>query len=275
MRYTGFYRAVRHIHRDIRRRWRVSFVNEVDVRALEDLRAAAKRAGLTAPSYTACVTKAIAMSVAEVRTRFPEVNAMIGQFLGWHWIKSFGQIAAGVAVSRDEGGHDAVYVLSVPEPQSKTLVELTQTFAHASTADISELPAYKANKQLYAMPGPIQRLMLYLGLNNADLHAKHRGTFGLTTVGKFGIDIQSTMPQTNPIQWGFGKVKPRPFVRDGAVVAAPTMFLTLSFDRKLLNGRPCAELMERTSHILSTGADGEWVKEYAGKQEADNAARVA
>lgn len=257
MRYSGFHRAVRYIHAGVRRRWPVNFCNQVELDALDALRAASERAGLAKPSYTAAVTKAIAMAVAELQDTFPELNSMIGRFLGFHWISRFESISAGVAVSRDDDGMDRIFVQVIPEPHRLTLGDLTQRLRHASTAAASELPDYAATRSLYRKPGFLQKPLIYFGEVAPKLHARYRGTFSLTTVGKFGIDMQTTLPLTTPIQFGFGRVQPRPVVRGGGVAVANTVMLTLTFDRNLLNGRPCAELMERVCTILSTADFGE------------------
>jgi len=258
MRYSGFHRAVGYIHNVARAKWPISLSAEVEVDALQQLREQAKSRGVDPPSYTACVTKAIGMALAELSPQYPELNSMIGRFLFFRWISKFDGVSLGVAVSRDEDGLDRVYVMVIQEPAKLSLADLTARLDHASKAPASEIPEYVESRKLYTYPGLVQRLMLYMGSTVKSLHQKHWGTASLTTVGKFGVNIQMGMPLTTPIQFGFGEIKKRPVVRGDKIEAALTVHLTMAFDRRLMNGRPPCQLLSRVQHILSTADDGRW-----------------
>ena len=257
MRYSGFYRAVGYIHNVAKQRWPIAMACDVECDEIDRLRRAAA-AGEDKPSYTACVTKAIGMAIAELSQQYPELNSMIGRFLIWRWVRRFNGISAGVAVSREEEGLDRVFNLVIQEPQLLSLAELTAQLEHASRGPAGEVPQYAANQSMYKLPGFVQRIMLYLGATLPGLHQKHWGTVSLTTVGKFGVDLQMVMPLTTPIQFGFGAVRKRPVVRGDQIVAALTMNLSMAFDRRLLNGRPPGALLGRVQHILATADDGQW-----------------
>lgn len=258
MRYTGFHRAVQILHGEVRQRWQISFTNLIDLTELVQLREHAVAVGVGKPSYTACVVKAAAMAINELQGQYPELNAMVGRCLWFHWLKPFQGIAAGVAVSREEEGADRIFVRVLAAPQTMSLAAITSELHAAATRPAKELEDYQACQDLYRKPGFVQRVMLKIGANSESLHRKYRGTFSLTTVGKFGVDTQLVMPLTTPIQFGFGSVKERPIVRDGQVVASPTVYLTVAFDRRILNGKPVGALIERVCHILATNDDGNW-----------------
>ena len=262
MRYTGFHRVVQYIHADVRQRWPICLANEVQVDALSALRAALRNSGQHPPSYTAAVTCAAAMAIEQVQEHYPEVNAMIGRWLFWRWLHHFEQISAGVAVSRQEQELDRIYVEVIGQPQQMSLDQITQRLKHAATAPAEQLADYQACRDLYRRPGWLQRAMLWLGVNVPRLHARYRGTFSLTTVGKFGADLMAVMPLTTPVQFGFGNVRRRAVVRGDAVTAARTMWLTMAFDRRLLNGLPAAQVLGRICHILQTADDGRWYEQY-------------
>lgn len=280
MSYTGFHRAVQIIHGDVRQRWQIAFVNQIEVSEIDSLRRACESAGKATPSYTACVTKAAGVAIAELSREFPELNSMIGGVLGFRFLKRFDGVSAGVAVARDEDGHDRVFVQILDSPQDMPLGEITAKLKHASTAPADTLEDYQACKALYAKPGFVQRVMLALGVNVPSLHRRYRGTFSLTTVGKFGVDVQSVMPLTTPIQFGFGAIRKRPVVHTTAdgrdeIIAARTMNLTLAFDRRLMNGKPVGALMERVCHILETADDGKWYGSLGVAPEKSRELRVS
>jgi pyruvate/2-oxoglutarate dehydrogenase complex dihydrolipoamide acyltransferase (E2) component len=258
MRYSGFHRAVSYIHNVARQRWPIALACEVECDEIDRLRRAAAAASRNKPSYTACVTKAIGMAIAELSPQYPELNSMIGRFLFWRWISRFNGISVGVAVSREEDGLDCVFNLVVPDPQHLSLEELTLRLKHAATAPADQIPEYAANQSMYRLPRLAQRAMLYFGATVPSLHKKHWGTVSLTTVGKFGVDLQMVMPLTTPIQFGFGAVRKRPVVRGDQIVPAMTMNLSMAFDRRFLNGKPPGALLIRVRHILATADDGRW-----------------
>lgn len=72
---------------------------------------------------------------------------------------------------------------------------------------------------------------------------KH-GTFTVTTLGATGIDWFTPVlnaPQVAIL--GVGSVAERPLARDGAVIAAPTMALTLVYDHRAVDGHPASLML--------------------------------
>ena len=64
------------------------------------------------------------------------------------------------------------------------------------------------------------------------------GTFTISNVGVFG-SLMST-PIINPPQsgvLGLHRIEDRPVVRNGQVVVRPMMYLALSYDHRLVDGR--------------------------------------
>ena len=79
---------------------------------------------------------------------------------------------------------------------------------------------------------------------------KYRGGAVLvSSPAKYGVDaILGTWP--HPVGISFGLVKPRPVVVEGAIVARPTFFLTLNFDRRVMAGAQAARFFKRIVDIL-------------------------
>jgi pyruvate dehydrogenase E2 component (dihydrolipoamide acetyltransferase) len=77
------------------------------------------------------------------------------------------------------------------------------------------------------------------------------GTFSVSNLGMFGIDSFSAV--INPPQAGIlavGSIRERPVVRDGALVAAHTMWATLACDHRILYGADGAEFLARVRALL-------------------------
>jgi 2-oxoglutarate dehydrogenase E2 component (dihydrolipoamide succinyltransferase) len=77
------------------------------------------------------------------------------------------------------------------------------------------------------------------------------GTFTITNGGVFG-SLMST-PIINPPQsavLGMHRIEERPVVRDGQVVARPMMYLALSYDHRLIDGREAVTFLVRMKEAI-------------------------
>jgi 2-oxoglutarate dehydrogenase E2 component (dihydrolipoamide succinyltransferase) len=77
------------------------------------------------------------------------------------------------------------------------------------------------------------------------------GTFTISNGGVFG-SLLST-PIINPPQsavLGMHRIEERPVVRDGAIVARPMMYLALSYDHRLIDGREAVTFLVRMKEAL-------------------------
>jgi 2-oxoglutarate dehydrogenase E2 component (dihydrolipoamide succinyltransferase) len=77
------------------------------------------------------------------------------------------------------------------------------------------------------------------------------GTFTISNGGVFG-SLLST-PIINPPQsavLGMHRIEERPVVRDGQIVARPMMYLALSYDHRLVDGREAVTFLVRMKEAL-------------------------
>jgi 2-oxoglutarate dehydrogenase E2 component (dihydrolipoamide succinyltransferase) len=77
------------------------------------------------------------------------------------------------------------------------------------------------------------------------------GTFTISNGGVFG-SLLST-PILNPPQsavLGMHRIEERPVVRDGAIVARPMMYLALSYDHRLVDGKEAVTFLVRMKEAL-------------------------
>ena len=268
MRFTAVHRALRILHRQEKRTWSICFGNEVNAAAMDALRQRYREAGLAPPSYTAMVVKAIALGIDSLRGRFPELNSTFCGLPGFRWIHVFDDLSAGVAISRDGAeDQDLVYFSVYQSPQRQRLSDMSRQLRDEATRPVQEVATLREAERVLTLPPLVQNLILGLGAMIPRARQRFRGTFALTSVGKFGVDYQFTLPQTACLHFGFGSIRERPVVADGRVTVARTFCLTVSFDRRLMNGRPPAALMGRIREILETAAFEEDMPEAAA--EAD------
>jgi 2-oxoglutarate dehydrogenase E2 component (dihydrolipoamide succinyltransferase) len=77
------------------------------------------------------------------------------------------------------------------------------------------------------------------------------GTFSITNGGVFG-SLMST-PIINPPQsaiLGMHRIEQRPVVKDGAIVARPMMYLAMSYDHRIIDGREAVTALVRMKEAL-------------------------
>jgi len=78
------------------------------------------------------------------------------------------------------------------------------------------------------------------------------GTFTISNLGSFGAD--SFTPIVNPPQCailGIGRIVDKPVVVDGTVQVRPSMWLSLTFDHRLVDGAPAARFLQALSDSLA------------------------
>ena len=71
------------------------------------------------------------------------------------------------------------------------------------------------------------------------------GTATITNLGAYSVEAFS--PIINPPQsviLGIGRIMPRPFVADGQLTVRETCMLSLTFDHRVVDGAPAAQLLD-------------------------------
>jgi len=157
---------------------------------------------------------------AQALREFPRVNASWVEGQAGSGVRRHTQVNVGIAVSLDDG----LIVPVVHEADQLTLAEIARRRADLVTR---------------ARDG---RLTL------SDLE---RGTFTLSNLGMFDIDQFAAI--LNPPQAALlavGRIKERPLVADGQVVARPTVCLTLTSDHRVLDGAEAARFLERLARLV-------------------------
>jgi pyruvate dehydrogenase E2 component (dihydrolipoamide acetyltransferase) len=78
------------------------------------------------------------------------------------------------------------------------------------------------------------------------------GTFTISNLGAFGADAFT--PIVNPPQCailGVGRIVDKPTVVDGRVTVCPTMWLSLTFDHRIVDGAPAARFLQALAERLA------------------------
>lgn len=79
------------------------------------------------------------------------------------------------------------------------------------------------------------------------------GTFTISNMGMLGVEAFTPI-----INWpecailGVGQISERAVVRDGQIVVRPTMWLSLTFDHRIVDGAPAAQFLARIRQLLES-----------------------
>lgn len=168
----------------------------------------------TRVSYTDVIVRAVTKALGE----HPAVNASLVD----QEIRRHKDINVGVAVALDDG----LIVPNIPNADQKSLLEI-------STA-VREL----ADK---ARAG---------SLSHTEVTG---GTFTITNLGTYGVEAFTPIinyPECAIL--GVGRIADRAVVRDGEIVVRPTMWLSLTFDHRIVDGAPAAQFLARVQNLLES-----------------------
>lgn len=194
--------------------------NEVNLQAVMDLRAQykdgfEKKFGVKL-GFMSFFTKAVVESLK----RFPVVNASVdGQDIIYH-----GYYDIGIAVTTERG----LVVPVVRNADQLSLAEIEHTISDCATR---------------ARSGKL------------SLEELQGGTFTITNGGVFG-SLLST-PIINPPQTGIlgmHKIQERPVVEKGQIVIRPMMYVALSYDHRLIDGKDSVQFLVSVKELLEDPA---------------------
>jgi 2-oxoglutarate dehydrogenase E2 component (dihydrolipoamide succinyltransferase) len=190
--------------------------NEVDMTAVMELRSKRKDAFKERHGVNLGFMSFFTKAVVGALKAFPQVNAEIqGDELVY---KTYYDI--GIAVGAEEG----LVVPVVRDADRKSFAEIEQT--------IVEL-AGKARE------------------NKLTLAELQGGTFTITNGGIFGSMLSTPILNTPQVGiLGMHAIQQRPVVRDGEIVIRPMMYLALSYDHRVVDGREAVQFLVRIKELL-------------------------
>jgi 2-oxoglutarate dehydrogenase E2 component (dihydrolipoamide succinyltransferase) len=194
--------------------------NEVDLKAVNELRARYKEKFEKQYGVKLGFMSFFAKACVEALKRFPSVNASVeGSDIVYHEYFDIG-----VAVSTDRG----------------LIVPVLRDTDQLSFADIEKSIANFAAR---ARSGAI------------TMEELTGGTFTITNGGVFG-SLMSTPIVNSPQSaiLGMHKIQDRPVVVDGDVVVRPMMYIALTYDHRLIDGREAVEFLVTVKQCLEDPA---------------------
>ncbi len=194
--------------------------NEVNLKAVMDMRAQYKDSFEKKHGVKLGFMSFFTKAVVESLKRFPAVNASIdGQDVVYH-----GFYDIGIAVSTERG----LVVPVIRDADQMSMAEIELAINDAAT---------KARQGKLAME---------------DMQG---GTFTITNGGVFGSLLAT--PIINPPQTGIlgmHKIEDRPVVEKGQIVIRPMMYVALSYDHRLIDGKDSVQFLVSVKELLEDPA---------------------
>jgi 2-oxoglutarate dehydrogenase E2 component (dihydrolipoamide succinyltransferase) len=206
--------------------------NEVDMKPVMDLRKKYKDQFKETHGVNLGFMSFFTKAVTEALRQFPTINSM----LDGDYMISYDYADIGIAVSSPKG-------LMVP------------VVRNAEQMSLAEIEA------------EIKRLAIKARDGKIDIADMEGGTFTITNGGVFGSMLST--PIINPPQsaiLGMHNIVERPVAIDGEVKIRPIMFLALSYDHRIIDGKESVgflkaikDMIENPSRIIFGGKDPEEV----------------
>jgi 2-oxoglutarate dehydrogenase E2 component (dihydrolipoamide succinyltransferase) len=194
--------------------------NEVDLKAVNDLRARYKDAFEKQHGVKLGFMSFFTKACVEALKKFPAVNASVeGNDIVYHEYYDMG-----VAVSTDRG-------LIVP------------ILRDADVMSFADIEKSVANFAARARAGSI------------TMEELTGGTFTITNGGVFG-SLMSTPIVNSPQSaiLGMHKIQDRPVVVDGQIVVRPMMYIALTYDHRIIDGREAVQFLVTVKQCLEDPA---------------------
>lgn len=194
--------------------------NEVNLKAIKELRVQYKDSFEKKHGVKLGFMSFFTKAVVESLKNFPSVNASIdGQDIVYH-----GFFDIGIAVSTERG----LVVPVVRDADKLSMAGIENKINDCATR------ARKGKLSLEEMQG---------------------GTFTITNGGVFGSLLAT--PIINPPQTailGMNKIEDRPVVENGEIVIRPMMYLALSYDHRLIDGKESVQFLVSVKQLLEDPA---------------------
>jgi pyruvate/2-oxoglutarate dehydrogenase complex dihydrolipoamide acyltransferase (E2) component len=232
---------------------KVAMVNEVDMTECERVRAAFAARGDQKPTYTAFITKAIASALG----LHPHANRITIELPFRKRIVQLNQVHITVAVERDAPGiEQAVFAGTIYDADQKDLATLTAELHALATSTEDSMPRWRVFKTIVErLPTTLAHWILSMPRLTAGLWIEHRGgSVMISSPAKYGVDmILGAWPW--PLGFSFGFVRPRAVVVGDRVEVRPTMFVTMSFDRRIIGGAPATRFFSTVCQQLASASD--------------------
>ncbi|MBX9668320.1 MAG: 2-oxo acid dehydrogenase subunit E2 [Candidatus Obscuribacterales bacterium] len=225
---------------------------DFDMAWADEFRLRLKKAGQNV-TITAMLLKAIAIAQRE----HPESRT---EWLPFGRRVTYNNITAGFTVERMVDGQATVFLGEIESPIEKSLEKIALELKEHAGAPIKDVQPLFMQNAFSFLPTFVRGIILEVGKRVPFGRMQcQKATFGLTTLGKFGIDSLNC-PCLCACSFSIGTAEKRPIVRDGEVVVQSVMTVGLNYDRRAIDSSNAARFLDTVQKLMEGGLQ-EWLPE--------------
>jgi pyruvate/2-oxoglutarate dehydrogenase complex dihydrolipoamide acyltransferase (E2) component len=218
---------------------------EVDMTRVRAHQAAARAGGV----HLSTVTYLLFAS-ARVLARHPQANAAIRGRLRPR-VARYHRADGKVTFDKTMNGKRVVLSTVIPELDRTGLEDIQHEVERFRDGDPATMPEFAGTRLLQRLPVSLAALVFRLRVRPLRRRASVMGTFAVTSLGHRPVDGFHSVGGTT-VTLGAGQIADRPVVRDGTVVVAPTMRLSLTFDHRVIDGAEAADVLAEIRDALQS-----------------------
>lgn len=217
---------------------------DVDMTRVREHRAHARRRYSTV-SY-------VLYAAARVLARHPHANAAI-RGRRRPRVAEYSFVNGKLTFDKTIGGRRVVISTVLRDLQGAELADIQSRVDHFREGNPDEMPEFAALRTLQKLPLWLGRCGLRRTVRPLGTRAARMGTFAVTSLGHRAVDGFHSVGGTT-VTLGVGRVLDRPVVRDGRILAAPVMRLSLAFDHRVIDGAEAADILTEIKDGLESFA---------------------
>lgn len=186
------------------------------------------------PSWTVLFLKAFAILAQQV----PELRRVYVGFPSPH-LYEYPSSVGMVAFERETGQGVEVFGGTIKGPANRPLSELVEIVRRYNEAPLSEIKDFRRTLAFGRLPGPLRRLLVWVGLNIGRQRANFFGTYYLSVYSALGAEsLRPLHPCTVVLNYGV-------FAADG------TVDVRFVYDHRVMNGAVVARALQSFEKILT------------------------
>jgi hypothetical protein len=154
-----------------------------------------------------------------------------------------------------EGIEVATFIDIIRNVEDLSLFQITEWLRNLSCSDETTNSQWNSYyNAICSLPTWLSTFIICLPIRFPRLWSKWRGGAALiSSPAKYGVDSLAGS-WMHPLGVTFGKVRPRPFVRDGQIVIASSFTFSMNFDRRVMAGAQSARFFQRIVTILENAS---------------------
>ena len=137
----------------------------------------------------------------------------------------------------------------LPGVSEASLEEIQRQLEYYRDGDPATMQEFAGARLLHRLPWTLGRLAFHSGVSPLRRRAQRFGSFAVTSLGHRPVDSFHSVGGTT-VTLGVGRILDRPVVREGNVVPAPILRLSLAFDHRVIDGAEAADVLADLKEAL-------------------------